>query len=209
MASPNLVASVIVLVGLGNPGQQYALNRHNIGFMAIDSIAQQHEFPEFKKKFNSYFSEKTIGSAKVILLKPQTFMNLSGKSIGQVMQFYKLKPEQIYVFHDELDLAPGRIRFKTGGGNSGHNGLKSIDSLIGTKYHRIRLGIGRPLLPGQVTSYVLSNFNNEDELWLIPLLAALSVNLKSLLKGSATDWQNKVYVTMQKLQQPEAASNAD
>lgn len=193
------VASVVLLVGLGNPGQQYAMNRHNIGFMALDAIAQEYDFPAFRNKYDAEYSEKTIDSVKVVLLKPQTFMNLSGKSVGKVMQFYKLKPDQIYVFHDDLDLAPGKVRIKTGGGNGGHNGLKSIDGLIGNAYHRIRLGIGRPALRGQVSSYVLSNFTQDDEQWLIPLLSSLAINLNHLLKKPPTQWQNKIYTTMQKL----------
>ena len=199
MAAAGVAMSVVLLVGLGNPGQQYSLNRHNIGFMAIDAIAQQYDFPSFRKKYDSEFSEKTVAGVKVILLKPQTFMNLSGKSVSQVMQFYKLKPNQVYVIHDDLDLEPGKIRIKTGGGNGGHNGLKSIDGMIGAAYHRLRLGIGRPLLRGQVSSYVLSNFETADEEWLVPLLTSISVNLEVLLQKPATDWQNKVYTTMQKL----------
>jgi len=133
-----------LFVGLGNPGQKYARNRHNIGFMALDAIAHAHGFGPFKSRFQGLVSEGRLGSQKVMLLKPATFMNLSGQSVGEAMRFYKGTPEDVTVFHDELDLAPGKLRCKTGGGHAGHNGLRSMHAHIGDAYHRVRLGIGHP-----------------------------------------------------------------
>ena len=157
-----------LIVGLGNPGDKYRNNRHNIGFLAVDAIARRHGFPGFREKFQGLISEGTIDGEKVLILKPQTFMNSSGDSVQKVANFYKLGPADITVIYDELDLAPGKSRIKVGGGNGGHNGLRSIDPQIGTDYRRIRLGIGHPGHKDAVMPCVLGDFSKADAEWLNP-----------------------------------------
>ncbi len=181
-----------LIVGLGNPGEKYRNNRHNIGFMAIEQIALKHDFPPFKKKYNGLFSNGKIDSARVILLKPQTFMNRSGASVGAVVSFFKIPPENIIVFYDELDLPTGKLRIKINGGNGGHNGLRSIDSIIGKNYRRVRMGIGHPGHKDKVTSHVLGNFANSDSEWLEPLLDSVSKNISLLLEGKNSQFMNKI-----------------
>lgn len=181
-----------LIVGLGNPGAEYAGHRHNIGFMAADEIARQHNFPPFRSKFSALVSEGTIGGEKVLLLKPQTYMNRSGDAVGQAAKFYKLTPADIFVIHDELDLAPGKARIKTGGGNGGHNGLKSIDAHIGNAFVRVRLGIGHPGHKDRVNAHVLSNFHKIDAEWLEPLLEELARHADLLIKGDAAGLMNKL-----------------
>ncbi len=185
-----------VLVGLGNPGGKYALNRHNIGFMAIDAIAATYKFPPFKVKFSANISEGTIGDQKVILCKPMTYMNLSGQPVGDLMRFYKISPDCVYVIHDDLDLEPGKIKLKLGGGNGGHNGLKSLDQNIGKEYWRVRLGIGHPgRSPGRedlVSHYVLSNFSRNDEDWLIGVLRAVTEEVDTLFGSDPGVWLTKI-----------------
>lgn len=180
-----------LLVGLGNPGNQYAGNRHNIGFMAIDAIARQHNAGPWKTKHSALLSEATIDGEKVMLLKPQTFMNRSGDSVQQVAQFYKIAPADIIVLYDELDLAPAKVRVKVGGGNGGHNGLRSIDPQIGLDYKRIRLGIGHP---GKefVTHHVLGDFAKADQSWLDPLLDGIGKHIGLVLKGDDSGFMNKL-----------------
>lgn len=186
---------IILLVGLGNPGKKYEKNRHNIGFMVMDMIADEHSFPAFRSKFQGEFSEKKIGSQKVLLLKPQTYMNESGQSIQAAAKFYKLPAEQVYVFHDELDLDPAKVRLKTGGGNAGHNGLKSTQKHLGTPdFHRIRQGIGHPGHKDRVHGYVLSDFAKVDHEWLEKELKALSDHLPLLLDGRGEEYMSKVAV---------------
>jgi aminoacyl-tRNA hydrolase len=151
-----------LFVGLGNPGAQYARNRHNIGFMAADAIAARHGFGPWRGKFQGEIAEGRLGTEKVLMLKPGTFMNLSGDSVRAAAQFYKIPPEDIVAFHDELDLAPGRVRVKTGGGHAGHNGLRSIAAHMGPDFVRVRLGIGHPGDKRQVTAYVLGDFAKAD-----------------------------------------------
>jgi PTH1 family peptidyl-tRNA hydrolase len=158
-----------LLVGLGNPGNQYLLTRHNAGFMFIDAIAHYHNFSSFKEKFKSLHAHGTINGKPFMLLKPQTFMNLSGESVQAFMAFYKIKLDQLIVFHDDLDLAPFDIRIKKSGGNGGHNGLKSISSCVGNDYWRFRLGIGHPGVREMVSDYVLSRFS-KDELAKLPIV---------------------------------------
>lgn len=171
---------MLLCVGLGNPGQQYLMTRHNIGFMAVDAIADSYDFPSFSKKFKGEYSESKINGVTVGLLKPQTFMNLSGQSIQQIMSFYKLSLDQIIVIHDDLDLVPGQIKLKIGGGAGGHNGLKSIDQCVGSNYWRLRLGIGHPGERHLVTSYVLSAFSSSDHEWLVNLLQKISKEFEFL-----------------------------
>uniref|UniRef100_A0A7C1P4V1 Peptidyl-tRNA hydrolase n=1 Tax=Agrobacterium albertimagni TaxID=147266 RepID=A0A7C1P4V1_9HYPH len=149
---------MIILAGLGNPGAQYQKNRHNIGFMAVDAIQRRHGFSPWAKKFKAEISEGTLAGEKVMLIKPQTFMNLSGESVGEAMRFYKLGPEDIVAIYDELDLLPGKARIKTGGGHGGHNGIKSLDAHCGLNYRRLRLGIGHPGDKSKVHNHVLGDF---------------------------------------------------
>jgi PTH1 family peptidyl-tRNA hydrolase len=186
-----------LLVGLGNPGDKYRGNRHNIGFMAIDAIAGRHGIAGFRQKFRGLIAEGTIGGQKVLLLKPQTFMNNSGDSIREVVDFYKLSPEDVTVLYDEIDLVPGKVRIKRGGGNGGHNGLRSIDPQIGTNYRRVRLGVGHPGHKDAVMPHVLNDFGKADREWLNPLLDALADNADLLVKGDDNTLMNKLAIAVQ------------
>jgi PTH1 family peptidyl-tRNA hydrolase len=192
-----------LLVGLGNPGNQYQGNRHNIGFMALDAIARAHGITQFRTKHAGLLAEGSIGGEKVILLKPQTFMNRSGDSVQQAAKFYKIAPEDIIVFYDELDLAAGKVRVKVGGGNGGHNGLRSIDPQIGLNYKRVRLGIGHP---GKefVTHHVLGDFAKADQAWLDPLLDAIGSHVGLLLKGDDSGFMNKLALATKTSEEPAA-----
>ena len=182
-----------LIVGLGNPGSRYARNRHNIGFMAADAIARQHRFPAFRNRFKGELSEGLIAEEKRLLLKPQTFMNDSGESVLAAAQFYKIPPEEIVVLHDELDLRPGKMRVKRGGGSAGHNGLRSIDALIGPDYWRVRLGIGHPGVKELVYPYVLQNFPVEEAAeWVAPLLDAVAETIPLLLTGAPDAFMSEV-----------------
>jgi PTH1 family peptidyl-tRNA hydrolase len=181
-----------LLVGLGNPGTKYANNRHNIGFMALDRIAQDHGFGPWKSKFQAELSEGRLGTEKVLLLKPQTFMNLSGQSVGEAMRFYKLTPDDVMVLHDELDLAPGKVRVKQGGGHAGHNGLRSIHAHIGADYSRVRLGIGHPGRKELVAGYVLRDFAKADQDWLDDVLRGISDGAAHLAAGDSGKFMNAV-----------------
>ena len=181
-----------LFVGLGNPGKQYQLNRHNIGFMALDVLVERHKFSGWAKKFQGEIADGTLGGEKILLLKPQTFMNLSGQSVQGAAAFYKIKPEDIVVFHDELDLAPGKLRVKKGGGAAGHNGLRSIDEHLGKDYWRVRLGIGHPGDRDMVSPYVLGNFAKADENWLLPMMVAVSDRIELLASGDDGGFMTKV-----------------
>ncbi len=181
-----------LFVGLGNPGAKYAHNRHNIGYMAVERIARDHGFGPWRGKFQGSVSEGRLGGEKVILLRPETFMNLSGQSVGAALRFYKLQPAEITVFHDELDLAPGKIRLKQGGGHAGHNGLRSIHQHIGPDYRRVRLGIGHPGHKDRVAAYVLHDFARADQSWLDDLLAGISDGADALAKGDGSGFMNAV-----------------
>ena len=181
-----------LIVGLGNPGAKYAANRHNIGFMAVDRIAADHGFSPWRQRFQAEMSEGRLGSEKVVLLKPLTFMNLSGQSVGEAMRYLKLTPEEVIVVHDELDLAPGKCRVKLGGGHAGHNGLRSIHQHIGENYHRVRLGIGHPGHKDRVAGYVLSDFAKADADWLDDLLRGISDGAAALAAGDGPGFQNVV-----------------
>lgn len=182
-----------LVVGLGNPGSRYARNRHNIGFMAADAIARRHGFPAFRSRFKGELSEGVIAEEKRLLLKPQTFMNDSGEAVLAAAQFYKIPPEEIVVLHDELDLRPGKLRVKRGGGNAGHNGLRSIDALIGPDYWRVRLGIGHPGVKELVYPYVLQNFPAEEATgWVVPLLDAVAETIGLLLSGAPDAFMSEV-----------------
>lgn len=179
-------------VGLGNPGAKYAMNRHNIGFMALERVAEDKGFAPWRSKFQGSLTEGNLGGEKVLLLKPETFMNLSGQSVGEAMRFYKLAPEDVTVFHDELDLAPAKLRLKTGGGHAGHNGLRSVHAHIGEAYNRVRLGIGHPGHKDRVAGFVLSDFAKADQEWLDDLMRGICDGAAELAKGDGSKFLNAV-----------------
>lgn len=181
-----------LFVGLGNPGREYALNRHNVGFMAVDAIAAAQGFPAWRKRFSGLASEGRLGREQVLLLKPQTFMNESGRSVGEAVRFYKLPLDNVVVFHDEIDLAPGKVRVKTGGGVAGHNGLKSITAYIGNDYVRVRIGVGHPGQKDLVAGYVLHDFAKAEHEWLEPLLGAIAAEAPFLAEGANDRFQSRV-----------------
>jgi PTH1 family peptidyl-tRNA hydrolase len=181
-----------LLVGLGNPGGSYARNRHNIGFMTADAIVRRHSFSPWRAKFQGAVAEGVIGGERTLVLKPETFMNLSGQSVVAAARFHKIDPADIIVLHDELDLPPGKVRVKKGGGAGGHNGLRSIDAHLGPEYWRVRLGIGHPGDKALVTAWVLSDFAKSDETWLLPLFDAVADHLTLLLTGDGNGFMNKL-----------------
>ncbi|WP_170604874.1 aminoacyl-tRNA hydrolase [Ruegeria arenilitoris] len=181
-----------LFVGLGNPGSKYARNRHNIGFMAVDRIAADHGFSPWKSKFQAEIAEGRLSDERVLLIKPQTFMNRSGKAVGETMRFYKLDSTDVTVFHDELDLAPGKVRVKAGGGHAGHNGLRSIHEHISPAYDRVRLGIGHPGRKELVSPYVLSDFAKADSEWLEEVLRGVSDGAAYLAKDEGGKFMNAV-----------------
>jgi peptidyl-tRNA hydrolase, PTH1 family len=182
-----------LIVGLGNPGARYARNRHNIGFRAVEAIARRHGFPPFRSRFKGRLAEGVIAGARRLLLMPETFMNASGESVLAAMSFYKIPPGEIVVIHDELDLRPGKVRVKRGGGSAGHNGLRSIDQMIGADYWRVRLGIGHPGIKELVHPYVLQNFTPEEERLIVtPLLDALAETMPLLLDGAPDAFMSEV-----------------
>ncbi|MPT48416.1 MAG: aminoacyl-tRNA hydrolase [Sphingobium sp.] len=184
-------------VGLGNPGPNYALHRHNVGFMALDVIADMHGFSPWKKQFQGWSAEGRIGSHKILLLKPATFMNESGRSIRAAVDFYKLSPEDVTVFHDELDLAPMKVKVKRGGGSAGHNGLRSTDAHIGKEFRRIRLGIGHPGHKDRVHGHVLSNFHKSETDALTDMLGAIGAEAPWLANGDDVRFMNDVALRLQ------------
>lgn len=182
-----------LFAGLGNPGDKYARNRHNIGFAALETIADEYGFSSFKSKFQGELSEGRIGGQKVALLKPQTFMNESGQSVGKAAKFYKIDPKRIVVFHDELDLDPGKVKVRLGGGLAGHNGLKSIKAHLSTPdFVRVRMGIGHPGDKNRVSGYVLSDFSKVDQNWLEPVLEATARNAPLLLEDKNNDFMTQL-----------------
>ena len=185
-----------LIVGLGNPGDKYRNNRHNIGFLAIDAIAGRHGFGPFRQKLSGLLAEGSIEGEKVLLLKPQTYMNNSGDSIQAALAFYKLAAPDVTVLYDEIDLAPGKVRIKRGGGNGGHNGLRSIDPQIGTDYRRVRLGVGHPGHKDAVMPWVLGDFSKAEREWLEPLLAALADNAGLLVKGDDNTLMNRLAIAV-------------
>jgi PTH1 family peptidyl-tRNA hydrolase len=188
---------MLLFVGLGNPGSGHANNRHNIGFMAVDEIVRRHSFGPWRKRFQGEVSEGFLGSEKVLALKPMTYMNESGRSVGEAVRFFKLDPEEVVVFHDELDLAPGKLRMKKGGGHAGHNGLRSIDAHMGPDFRRVRLGIGHPGDKNQVHNYVLKDFAKAEEAWLHPLIDAVAEAAPLLAKDDDTGFATKVALILQ------------
>ena len=196
-----------IFVGLGNPGANYAHNRHNIGFMVLDQIATENSFGPWKSKFQGRISEGRLGHEKVILLKPETFMNLSGQSVGESIRFFKLESTDITVFHDELDLAPGKCRVKSGGGHAGHNGLRSLHQHIGADYQRVRLGIGHPGHKDAVAGYVLHDFAKADQVWLPDLLSGIADGAGKLAQADTGGFMNAVAISVQKATAAAAAKS--
>jgi PTH1 family peptidyl-tRNA hydrolase len=187
---------MFLFVGLGNPGRAYAGNRHNIGFMAVDAIAREHGISTFRSRFQGQAAEGPLGADRVILLKPATYMNESGRAVAEAAKFYKIPLDNIVVFHDELDLAPGKLRVKKGGGNAGHNGLRSITAHMGNDYRRVRLGIGHPGDKALVHNYVLSDFAKSEAGWVETLCDAVARHAALLVSGDDGGLQNKVHLVM-------------
>ena len=183
---------MILLVGLGNPGKEYEQTRHNVGFMAVDELIRRYPFSAFKSKFKGEIADGELSGQKVMILKPMTYMNLSGESVLAVCSFYKIKPENVIVFHDDMDLPVGKIKVKQGGGSGGHNGIKSIDSNLGANYVRVRIGVGKPALKEQVVSWVLSKFGSEDKKVLDDLLSKIAENMPVLIEKDGSYFLNKM-----------------
>jgi PTH1 family peptidyl-tRNA hydrolase len=201
---------MLLFVGLGNPGRAYAKNRHNLGFMALEAIARRHGFPSARSRFQGLLSEGSIAGERVLLLEPQTYMNESGRSVGEAARFHKIPPSQIVVFHDELDLAPAKCRVKVGGGVAGHNGVRSVNAHIGNDFKRIRLGIGHPGDKALVHAYVLNDFAKSDQPWVEALCEAIADNAELIVKGDDALLQNRVHLAMEAkgLEQPPAIGEA-
>ena len=185
-----------LLVGLGNPGTRYAGNRHNIGFMTVEEIARRHAIQPWRRRFQGVVAEGPIGAGRVLLLLPGTYMNESGRAVAEAVHFYKLGPDQVVVFHDEIDLPPAKLRVKTGGGNAGHNGLRSITAHIGNDYHRVRIGVGHPGNRDLVQPYVLSDFAKSERGWVEALRTIIADNAELIVRGEHATFQNKVHVAM-------------
>ncbi len=188
---------MLLLVGLGNPGGPHAGNRHNIGFMAVDTIARAHRATPFRARFQGLVAECTVAGEKVVLLKPTTFMNDSGQAVGAAARFFKLELDDIAVLHDELDLPPGKLRVKTGGGNAGHNGLRSITAHLGNDYRRLRLGIGHPGDKALVHGFVLDDFGRGERAWVDALCDAVADNVGLLAQRQDSNLQNRVHLRME------------
>ena len=187
---------MFLFAGLGNPGSRYAHNRHNIGFMAVDEIVRRHGFSSWRKKFHAEISEGVIAGQKVLVLKPQTFMNESGRALGDASRFHNIDLAHVYVFYDELDLAAGKVRVKTGGGAAGHNGIRSISAHITPDYKRVRLGIGHPGDKDMVMPHVLGDFAKQDREWLGIMLQAVAEDVDLLVQGDDEKYQSKVHLAL-------------
>jgi len=185
-----------LIVGLGNPGPKYQGNRHNIGFMAVDGIVRRHGFPPWRRRFQGEVSEGVLAGEKVLVLKPMTYMNESGRAAGEAMRFFDIDPARLIVFYDELDLEPGRLRVKLGGGAAGHNGIRSLIAHCGPHFVRVRMGIGHPGDKALVQPHVLSDFAKADQAWLSPLLVAVADHVPLLVQGEEGSFQNKVHLAL-------------
>ena len=182
-----------LLIGLGNPGARYARNRHNVGFMAVEAIARRFGVSGFRSRFKGELAEAPIGGERVLLLKPQTYMNASGEAVGDAARFFKILLEDVIAIHDEIDLRPGKLRVKRGGGSAGHNGLRSIDALLGPDYWRVRIGVGHPGIKELVQPYVLQNFTEDERTaWVEPLLAAIAETIPLLISGAPDAFMSEV-----------------
>jgi len=187
---------MLLFVGLGNPGPQYAGNRHNIGFMAVQAIARRHDIKPWRRKFQGVAVEGAVGSERVQLLLPGTYMNESGRAVQEAARFYKIEAKDVVVFHDEAELRPGKVRVKTGGGNAGHNGLRSISEHIGNDYRRVRLGIGHPGDKNLMEGYVLRDFGKDEWPWVEALCDIVADNVSLLIEGKDSTFQNRVHLAM-------------
>jgi PTH1 family peptidyl-tRNA hydrolase len=187
---------MLLLVGLGNPGARYAGNRHNIGFMVLEEVAKRHGIGPWRRRFQGVACEGPIGGERALLLLPGTYMNESGRAVAEAAQFYKLAPGAITVFHDEIELPPGKVRVKVGGGIAGHNGLRSISEHIGNDYRRVRIGVGHPGQKDLVEHYVLSDFAKSERPWVEALTGILAADVELLLRGQDASFQNKVHLAM-------------
>jgi PTH1 family peptidyl-tRNA hydrolase len=186
-----------LFVGLGNPGPRHAANRHNIGFMAVEAIARRHRFAPWRRRFQGVATEGMIAGEKVLLLLPGTFMNESGNAVADAAQFYKIDVADITVLHDEVELPDGKLRVKIGGGNAGHNGLRSISAHVGNEYRRVRLGIGHPGVKEMVYGHVLGDFSKAERAWVETLCDIIADNADLLVRGEDASFQNKVHLAMQ------------
>jgi len=187
---------MLLFVGLGNPGPQYAGNRHNIGFMAVQAIARRHDITPWRRKFQGVAVEGVIGAERMLLLLPGTYMNESGRAVQEAVSFYKLEPEQVTVFQDEAELGAGKVRVKVGGGNAGHNGLRSISEHIGNDYRRVRLGVGHPGNKDLMERYVLQDFAKDEWPWVEALCDIVADNVGLLVEGRDSTFQNRVHLAM-------------
>jgi PTH1 family peptidyl-tRNA hydrolase len=187
---------MLILVGLGNPGPKYARNRHNIGFVAVDAIHRRHSFGPWRQRFQGETAEGTLAGQKCLLLKPLTYMNKSGQAVGEAATFYKVAPADILVIHDEVDLPPGKMRMKTGGGAGGHNGLRSITAAIGDGFRRLRIGVGHPGQRDLVPGYVLHDFAKADAAWIDPLIEAIAEYAPLLAEGKDSTFGNRIHETL-------------
>ncbi len=183
---------MLLLAGLGNPGSRYADNRHNIGFMAVDEIVRRHSFSPWRNRFQADCAEGRLGGEKVLAIKPQTYMNESGRAVGEALRFFKLAPEEVIVIYDEIDLAPGKIRVKQGGGTGGHNGIRSLEAHIGKEFWRVRLGVGHPGQKELVHGHVLNDFAKADKVWLEKLLDAVATEIPALVENDAPRFMSRV-----------------
>lgn len=183
---------MLLLVGLGNPGDKYTNTRHNVGFMMADEIARHHGFSPWRNKFQGLICDGMVGGEKILLLKPQTFMNRSGQSVSEACRFYKLGTENLIVFHDELDLAAGKLRIKTGGGHGGNNGIRDITAHMDANFKRVRMGVGRPQTKEQVSNHLLSDFAKSDNTWLEPMIDECVRSLPLLLKSEDANYMTRV-----------------
>jgi PTH1 family peptidyl-tRNA hydrolase len=196
-AEPAKERAMRLFVGLGNPGGRYAGNRHNIGFMAVEAIARAHGTPPWRRRFSGQATEAVLGGQRILILKPETYMNDSGRVVAEAQRFFKIALGDVVVFHDELDLAPGKLRVKLGGGNAGHNGLRSITAHCGNEYRRVRMGIGHPGDKAFVHPYVLSDFAKSERAWVDDLCRAVADHASLLARGEDSSFQNKVHLAME------------
>ncbi len=187
---------MLLFVGLGNPGARYAGNRHNIGFMAVDAIARRYAMPAWRRRFQGMTTEGAIGPARVLLLKPETYMNESGRAVAEASNFYKVPPRDVVVFHDEIELPPPKVRVKLGGGIAGHNGLRSISAHVGNDYRRVRLGVGHPGVKDLVHAHVLGDFAKAERPWVDALRDVAADHAGLLAAGKDSTFQNKVHLAM-------------
>jgi PTH1 family peptidyl-tRNA hydrolase len=198
-----------LIVGLGNPGPKHSGNRHNIGFMAVDEIVRRHGFSPWRRRFQGEIAEATIGGDKVLILKPMTYMNESGRSVGEAMRFFNLEPPDVTVIHDEIDLAASKIRVKLGGGHAGNNGVRSVSSHIGPHYRRVRLGVGHPGDKGMVMPHVLNDFGKDEKPWVADMIEAIAEHFPLLVQGEDAKFQSKVHLAVhpkpEKTEKPETA----